>query len=204
MPCTWRWPQRADAAVADCRAGAFARALQLVVVAVAVAGCATTATVDPGDDEPRDTGLITNTVGERPTGGVSEAYIYEVDGEPVAYTRRSHRLPPGKHTVRVWPRPTAATSLVMIPDTVAIERDRIDVGELEIEVEGGYRYYVGARSNVYRVRTRTGPSDVYVEEQRFIDPVVTRVVEPVELAEAVTGLSVFFSLVFVPLLVVGL
>ncbi len=176
-----------------------------LLLSATVGGCSTTA-IYQGLEPGNESGLITDSVSTRTVGSLDKAYIYEIDGETVPYTRGTHRLSVGPHTVRVWPKEDAAASIVMIPDTVRIERDQIRVEALTIDVEAGYRYYVAARTNITRTRSTIGGGDVHAfEPEMFIVPVVVKEVAPVSMQEAAKGAGFFLgALLLGPLLGPGL
>ena len=168
-----------------------ARALLLALACVTASGCAINQGLEPGNES----GLVTNTQGESFNAPMSPAWIYELDGEPVAYTKRSHRLSAGKHTIRVWPIDSAPQGQVMVPDTTMIFRDKIEVEALEFTVKPGYRYYFAARTNITQTTATTAGVERYeFEKQKFIVPAIVSIVEPVELEEAAKGLGAFFGL----------
>ena len=91
----------------------------------------------------RESGLVTNTILNKVSPRLERAWIYEIDGEPVSYTRRTFRLPIGEHTIKVWPLDNAPRSQQLVPDENRILREEIVVEELTIDIEPGYRYYLG-------------------------------------------------------------
>lgn len=152
-----------------------------------------------------DVGLVSNTIDLEPWEGTEPAHIYEINGETVSHHQSTFALDPGEHTIRVWPLGPAQR---MIPDLEQIERERIEVDPIVLEVKAGYRYYLGAR----RKRTRTmvevvtpaGVERSAGDWRVTIEPVVMKLAGPHTLVEKVQGASGFFgSLLLGPLLGVG-
>lgn len=152
--------------------------------------------------EPAPTGRVTNTIGELTPGDVEPAHIYEIDGEPVMYQRRSFVLEPGEHRIRVWPEGPPQR---MVPDLAAIEEENIQVDTITLRVQAGHRYLLGARITTSRtlvsVTTAEDTRTEYGEWQKTVEPVVVKEVPPVELEEAVKSFGGFFgSLLLGPLI----
>ena len=181
----------------------FCRALAVVSLAGLAAGCTVNEVMNQGLKEGRESGLVTNTILNKVGPGLERAWIYEIDGEPVTYTRRSFRLPVGEHTLRVWPLDNAPRSQQMVPDNARIIRENIEIEEITIDVEPGYRYYLAARTNITRTSSTIVGTETYnFKSGMFIVPVVTREAEPLDFVEGAKGLSVFFLSMAVPAAVV--
>ena len=131
------------------------------------AGCA----VNRAEDAPRrESGLVTNTILNKTPPGIEPAWIYEIDGKPVNYLRRTFRLTVGEHTIKVWPN-----------------------------VEPGYRYYLGARTNITRTRSTIVGTETYsFPTGKFIYPVVTKEAEPADYVQGAKGMSLFFLSIAIP------
>lgn len=174
-----------------------------MVALSACAGCAVNEVMNAGLREGRESGLVTNTILNKVQSGLQRAWIYEIDGEPVTYTRRSFRLPVGEHTIKVWPLDNAPRSQQMVPDLARILREEIQVEAITIDVQPGYRYYLAARTNIVRTRsTIVGTESYSFDGGKFIVPVVTKEAEPLDFVEGATGLSVFFLSMALPALIV--
>jgi hypothetical protein len=155
--------------------------------------------ISPG----RESGLVTNTILNYPPAGLARAWIYEIDGQPVAYTRRSFRLPAGEHTLRVWPLDNAPRSQQMVPDHARILRENIRIEEVTIDVQPGYRYYLAARTNIIRFKSTIVGTETYdFEGGKFIVPVVVREAEPADYVEGAKGMSLFFLSMALPAAIV--
>lgn len=181
-----------------------AYSLLLAATLVLTSACSTTKineTINQGLREGRESGLVTNTILHYPPSGLERAWIYEIDGEPVNYHRRTFRLPIGEHTIRVWPKDSAALNNRMVPDRTRIIRENITVESITINVEPGYRYYLAARTNIVRTRSTIPGTDVTTfPTQKFVIPVVSREAEPLDFVEGVTGLGLFAApLIIAPL-----
>jgi hypothetical protein len=147
----------------------------------------------------RESGLLTNTILNKVPQGLERAWIYEIDGEPVAYTRRTFRLPAGEHTIKVWPLDNAPRSQQKVPDPTRILREEIVVEELTINIEPGYRYYLAARTNITRTTSTIAGTETYrFSPGKFIVPVVTRAAPPADYVEGAKGLSLFFLSMAIP------
>jgi hypothetical protein len=185
--------------------GRAARRLGLAGLVLASAGCATRAAyvINQGLDPANPSGVITNTFLNFPPPGLERAYIYEIDGKHVPHTRRSFRLPAGEHTIRVWPIDSAPRSLQIVPDLTRIRREQIEVESITIDVKPGHRYFVAARTNVVSAKSTIPGSDTYqFPDQKFIVPVVSDMVEPVDLEEASIGVALFaLPLIMAPMVV---
>ena len=162
-----------------------------LMVALAVAGCAA---MGPVETPPPANAVVRNTIGFRVVDGVEQGYIYEIDGEVVSYLKDAHILPPGKHRFRVWPREDMAESLIMIPDQVRIEREEISVGEIEIDLQPGYYYWIGARTNVGRTFIEAGADRISSSPRKYVSPTLVRAIQPKTIEEGAKGMSVFFGL----------
>ena len=185
--------------------GRAARRLGLAGLVLASAGCATRAAyvINQGLDPANPSGVITNTFLNFPPPGLERAYIYEIDGKHVPHTRRSFRLPAGEHTIRVWPIDSAPRSLQIVPDLTRIRREQIEVESITIDVKPGHRYFVAARTNVVSAKSTIPGSDTYqFPDQKFIVPVVSDMVEPVDLEEASIGVALFaLPLIMAPMVI---
>ena len=146
----------------------------------------------------------TRTGASRDTAGVEPAWIYEIDGERVNYQRRTFRLPVGEHTIRVWPKDEAPRSQQMVPDEARILREQIVIEGITINVEPGYRYYLGARTNVTRTSSTIVGTETYsFPSGKFIFPVITRESEPADYVEGAKGMSLFFLSMAIPAAITG-
>lgn len=173
------------------------RSTVILLAAVSMAaGCA----VNRAEDAPRrESGLVTNTILNKTPTGIESAWIYEIDGEPVNYRRRTFRLPVGEHTIKVWPKDDAPRSQQMVPDQARILREDIVVEGITIIVEPGYRYYLGARTNITRTRSTIVGTETYsFPTGKFIYPVVTREAEPADYVQGAKGMSLFFLSMAIP------
>lgn len=165
--------------------------LAFLIVALSVAGCAATSgSVTP----PPADAVVRNSIGYRVPEGVEQGYIYQIDGEVVSYLKDAHILAPGKHRFRVWPREDMAESLIMIPDQVRIEREEITVGEIEIDLQPGYYYWLGARTNVGRTFIEAGADTISSSPRKYVSPTLIRAIKPKTIEEGAKGMSVFFGL----------
>ena len=185
----------------------YQRAVRLLAPLTALlgltAGCAVNEVMNQGLKEGRESGLVTNTILNKAPLGLERAWIYEIDGEPVTYTRRSFRLPIGEHTLKVWPLDNAPRSQQMVPDLARIRRENIQIESITIDVEPGYRYYLAARTNIIRTRSTIVGSETYnFKGGKFVVPVVTKEAEPLDFVEGATGMSVFFLSMALPAVVV--
>ena len=181
------------------------RALAVVLLAglAACGGCAVNGTINQGLKEGRESGLVTNTILNKVPSGLERAWIYEIDGEPVTYTRRSFRLPVGEHTIKVWPLDNAPRSQQMVPDLARVRREDIQIESITIDVEPGYRYYLAARTNIIRTRSTIVGAETYTfRSGKFVMPVVTKEAEPLDLVEGAKGMSVFFLSMALPAILV--
>lgn len=182
-----------------------ARALALAGLVIASGGCATKVqrVINQGLDPANPSGVVTNTFLNFPSPGLERAYIYEIDGKHVPHTRRSFRLPAGEHTIRVWPIDSAPRSLQIVPDLTRIRREQIEVESITIDVRPGHRYFLAARTNVVSARSTIPGADTYqFPDQKFIVPVVSDRVEPVDLEEASIGVALFaLPLIVAPMVV---
>jgi hypothetical protein len=173
----------------------------LLAACAAAAGCSVNEVINPGLHEGRESGLVTNTILNKVPSGLQRAWIYEIDGEPVSYTRRTFRLPVGEHTIKVWPLDNAPRSQQMVPDLARIRREEIVVESITIDVEPGYRYYLAARTNIMRTQSTIVGTETYsFRSGKFIVPVVTREAEPVDFIQGAKGMSVFFISMALPAL----
>ena len=169
-----------------------------------LAGCSVNQELNPGTGPGRESGLVTNTIFNKTPPGVEPAWIYEIDGRPVNYLRRSTRLPVGEHRIKVWPRDDAPRSQQLVPDTTRMQRENIVVEEIVIQVEPGYRYYLGARTNITRTRSTILGTETYdFPSGKFIVPVVTREAEPADYVQGAKGMSLFFLSMAVPAAIAG-
>jgi len=181
---------------------------RLLILAAAVLGCCLIAgcagnkvnqVMNQGLKPGRESGLLTNTILNKVPSGLERAWIYEIDGEPVAYTRRTFRLPAGEHTIRVWPLDNAPRSQQKVPDQTRILREEIVVEELTINIEPGYRYYLAARTNITRTTSTIAGTETYrFNPGKFIVPVVTKEAAPADYVEGAKGLSLFFLSMAIP------
>jgi len=147
----------------------------------------------------RESGLVTNTILNKVSPRLERAWIYEIDGEPVSYTRRTFRLPIGEHTIKVWPLDNAPRSQQLVPDQNRILREEIVVEELTIDIEPGYRYYLGARTNITRTTSTIVGTETYAfKPGKFIVPVVVKEAAPADYVEGAKGMSLFFLSMAVP------
>lgn len=151
---------------------------------------------------PPPVALVVNSIGETMPPDVQPAHIYEIDGEPVPYQRRSYILEPGRHLVRVWPEGPAQR---MVPDVAAIEEEKIQVDAIELDVEAGHRYLLGARVTRTRtlvsVATVDGVKEEYGDWEKTVEPVLVKDVPPPTVEQAVKSFSGFFgSLLLGPLM----
>ena len=147
-------------------------------------------------------GLISNTIGTVVAEDLDPAHIYEIDGEIVSHHQGTFTLEPGRHAIRVWPQGPAQR---MIPDYEAIERERIQVDALELEVEAGYRYYLAAPSKesrtIVEVITEEGAERSLGDWQKTVEPVIVKVYGPLTTRQKVEAMGGFFgSLLLGPLL----
>ena len=182
------------------RVGLWAVTLLLVALG---SGCSVNEVMNQGLKEGRESGLVTNTIVNQVPMGLERAWIYEIDGEPVTYTRRSFRLPIGEHTLKVWPLDNAPRSQQMVPDLARIRRENIEIESITIDVEPGYRYYLAARTNIVRTRSTIVGTETYnFKGSKFVIPVVTKEAEPLDFVEGATGMSVFFLSMALPAFVV--
>ena len=181
----------------------FLRTALLGSLLLGGSGCAVNEMMNQGLREGRESGLVTNTIVNKVPLGYERAWIYEIDGEPVAYTRRSFRLPVGEHTLKVWPLDNAPRSQQMVPDLARIRRENIEIESITIDVEPGYRYYLAARTNIVRTRSTIVGTETYdFKAGKFIIPVVTKEAEPLDFVEGAKGMSVFFLSMALPAVVV--
>ena len=173
------------------------------IVAVSlVTGCASNQVnqyMNQGLKPGRESGLVTNTILNKVPSRLERAWIYEIDGEPVSYTRRTFRLPVGEHTIKVWPLDNAPRSQQLVPDENRILREEIVVEELSIDIEPGYRYYLGARTNITRTTSTIVGTETYAfKPGKFIVPVVVKEAAPADYVEGAKGMSLFFLSMAVP------
>ncbi len=174
-----------------------------IIVAVSLAtGCAGNQVnqyMNQGLKPGRESGLVTNTILNKVPSRLERAWIYEIDGEPVSYTRRTFRLPVGEHTIKVWPLDNAPRSQQLVPDENRILREEIVVEELTIDIEPGYRYYLGARTNITRTTSTIVGTETYAfKPGKFIVPVVVKEAAPADYVEGAKGMSLFFLSMAVP------
>lgn len=168
--------------------------LFLALPVIVASGCAATPAAVDGDPSA-DKALVLNTADRHGQDGHHAAYIYEIDGRTVSWQQRAFLLEPGRHTFRVWPRLDMAESLVMIPDIVRIRRESIEVAEIELLLEPGYVYQLGARTNIGRTVSTIPGSDRFVSrDQTFIVPILLSAIRPKTLAEGAQGMSVFLAI----------
>ncbi|KPK61338.1 MAG: hypothetical protein AMJ59_02660 [Gammaproteobacteria bacterium SG8_31] len=178
--------------------------LPLVVMTLSAGGCSVTRPADPGMVLGRESGMVTNTIYNKTPAGVEPAWIYEIDGEQVNYLRRSTRLSVGEHTIKVWPKDDAPRSQQMVPDRTRIQREDIVVEDIVIDVEPGYRYYIGARTNITRTKSTIVGTETYnFPSGKFIIPVVVREAEPADYVEGAKGMSLFFLSMAIPAAIAG-
>jgi hypothetical protein len=148
------------------------KALKTLLVcasAAALFGCAT-----PGDQNDPRRGMLSETAGLRIPEGLTRAVIYEIDGERVFYGRGTHPVEPGVHYVRVWPEQAGPRSGTPIPGAHA-GAERINAEILEITVQPGAHYYIGAMVRRHRVYAGGGESaEALGPWQTTILPVVVR------------------------------
>lgn len=174
----------------------------LLALLPGVSGCAgngVNAYMNQGLKPGRESGLLTNTILNKTPPGLERAWIYEIDGEPVSYTRRTFRLPVGEHRVRVWPLDNAPRSQQRVPDENRILREEILVEELTIDIEPGYRYYLAARTNITRTTSTILGTETYrFKPGKFIVPVVVKEAAPADYVEGAKGMSLFFLSMAVP------
>ncbi len=176
--------------------------LTVILTASGSAGCAGNQVnhyMNQGLKPGRESGLLTNTILNQAPPGLERAWIYEIDGEPVSYTRRTFRLPIGEHTVKVWPLDDAPRSQQLVPDENRILREEIVVEELTIDIQPGYRYYLAARTNITRTTSTIVGTETYrFKPGKFIVPVVVREAAPADYVEGAKGMSLFFLSMAVP------
>lgn len=183
--------------------GRLVRAVAALLACGALAACSVNQAMNQGLKPGRESGLVTNTILKYPPPGLERAWIYEIDGEPVVYTRRTFRLPIGEHTFRVWPLDNAPRSQQMVPDHARIRRENILIEEIKINIEPGYRYYLAARTNITRVRSTIVGTETYnFASGKFIIPVVVKEAPPADYIEGAKGMSLFFLSMAVPAAVV--
>ena len=182
--------QRSPGAGRDSARRQLARIVS-ALIAVMMAGCAATPTEATA---PPANAVVKNSVKLKAPAGTQSAYIYEIDGEPVSYLKNAHILPPGKHTFRVWPKEGMGEGLVMIPDRVRIARDEITVGLIEIDLQPGFHYWLGARSVVGRTTIEADSDRLVSDPNSYISPVLLKAMQPKTLEEGAKGMSVFFGL----------
>ncbi|MGB5211990.1 MAG: hypothetical protein WBN31_11320 [Gammaproteobacteria bacterium] len=168
-------------------------------IAAGCAGNQVNQVMNQGLKPGRESGLITNTILTKVSSGLERAWIYEIDGEHVSYTRRTFRLPAGEHTIKVWPLDNAPRSQQKVPDPGRILREEIVVEELTINIEPGYRYYLAARTNITRTTSTIAGTETYrFRPGKFIVPVVSREAPPADYVEGAKGLSLFFLSMAIP------
>lgn len=165
--------------------------LFILLIAIITAGCVAAPNVAT---PPPANAIVKNSIRLKAPAGTQSAYIYEIDGEPVSYQKDAHILPPGKHTFRVWPKFGMGEGLTMIPDRVKIARDEITVGSIEIELQSGFHYWLGARSVVGRTAIEADADRLVSDPNSYISPVLLKAIEPKTLEEGAKGMSVFFGL----------
>lgn len=176
----------------------------VVSLLLALQACSVNPTLNPGTAPGRGSGLVTNTIFNKTPPGVEPAWIYEIDGEPVNYLRRSTRLPVGEHSIKVWPRDDAPRSQQLVPDHTRIRRENIIVEEIVIQVEPGYRYYLGARTNITRTKsTILGTETHDFPSGKFIVPTIVREAEPADYVQGAKGMSLFFLSLAIPAVLVN-
>jgi hypothetical protein len=180
--------------------GLLLRALVCLVFShVMLAACSVNQTMNEGLEPGRESGMVTNTILNKTPPGVESAWIYEIDGERVNYLRRSFRLPIGEHTIKVWPKDDAPRSQQMVPDETRILREEIVVEEMVVTVEPGYRYYLGARTNITRTRSTIVGTETYnFPSGKFIIPEITREAAPADYVQGAKGMSVFLLSMAIP------
>ncbi len=145
------------------------KSLMIGFAALVLVGCAST-----GASSKNPSGYITETAGKRVPEGAIPAVVYEIDGEQAWYGRGAHRVPAGKHVVRVWPANWGPRSATPIPAAHAAARG-IKVESLVIDVKEGERYYVAADIRRTRVDAVDGASTIALGPWRVtIVPVVVR------------------------------
>jgi len=174
-----------------------------VILAVSLtAGCAGNQVnqyMNQGLKPGRESGLLTNTILNKVRPGLERAWIYQIDGEPVSYTRRTFRLPIGEHTIKVWPLDNAPRSQQLVPDENRILREEIVVEALTIDIEPGYRYYLAARTNITRTTSTIEGTETYAfKPNKFVVPVVVKEAAPADYVEGAKGMSLFFLSMAVP------
>lgn len=164
----------------------------LLTTALALAACSVNPV--PQTQPVEKNGRVVHTIGEEVGSGLTRAHIYEIDGQAVMYQKRTFSVPAGEHTIRVWPEGPAQR---MVPDLEAIERKQIQVDPLDIVIEPGHRYFIGARETrtreVVTVLTDEGEEQSFGDWQITIEPVVVKVVLPPDLERVATGLGGFMS-----------
>jgi hypothetical protein len=110
----------------------------------------------------------------------------------------------GEHTIKVWPKDDAPRSQQMVPDHTRIQREDIVVEDIVIDVEPGYRYYIGARTNITRTKSTIVGTETYnFPSGKFIIPVVVREAEPADYVEGAKGMSLFFLSMAIPAAIAG-
>ncbi|MEM9532491.1 MAG: hypothetical protein AAGA23_16355 [Pseudomonadota bacterium] len=86
-------------------------------------------------------GLIQTQVGRRAE-RIFPVQVYQIDGKEVRDDRTLHRLPPGEHTLK-------ARGLVNRDLVPGVSRDASRGGpqEITIQVQSGYRYFLGLKAD---------------------------------------------------------
>jgi hypothetical protein len=156
----------------------------LVVVAV---GCVSNR---PPPVSPDRRGMIVGVRGDAPLpAGIVPAFVWEVDGERVLYDARRHPVDPGLHRIRVWPD-APESQFRLVPDPVEVDWDRIDLETLEILVQPGHTYRIGAQRDRFEVRSILPDGRVETSGwHHTITPVLLSEQPPATLEEAAKGLG---------------
>lgn len=159
-----------------------------LLCAVALAGCTIDGALNPGLRPDHPFGSVVHSVEEVVPAELEPAWIYEIDGRPVSYERRTFPLTPGEHVVRVWP---LGPPQRLVPDPVEIEEKSMRVDPITIRIEASYRYVLAARTTRTRTRvdvvTEDDTETSYGDWEITVEPVVVRTVPPADLETLVEG-----------------
>ncbi|GEM_PF-6900508 len=175
-----------------------------------MAGCAMMP-ADQGDKVVRQRGLITNTVGEWGDDGnyktdtknnIYPAFILEVDGKRLSRYQKSQWLDAGTHEITVWPRNTnIPIAWETIPDYEEIHRRNIEMQKMTLNVQPGYRYFIGVKVVDAVTKSTINRADYFEgKAKRYMVPVVVKKREPIDLVEVAKGAAAFLgAMAVVPL-----